>query len=98
MNWKARLLLILPFIVAAALTILAHSDWGVARSHGLEKYIFLFALPWAWLIDSIQVHRIQNHIADTLVTYVMLLWLPAFLHSLCIGAIIRLLGRRTRLS
>jgi hypothetical protein len=99
MNWKARLIAILPFVIAAILMSFALNAhrWDIARSHNLERYLFLFALPWAWIVDSISAPRFQNHLADVLVFYALLLWLPAFLYSLCIWTLIRLVGRRKKL-
>jgi hypothetical protein len=52
--WVRRILLLLPFLIAAILNLLV----VVARpmhwhSEHIAGYAFLFAMPWAWLVDTI---------------------------------------------
>ena len=98
MIWIKRALLALPFGIAAALNLLAiiarPMHWHTEHIAG---YGFLFATPWAWLIDHDWFGRINRKWLETLTTYFLILWVPAFLYSSCLCVVFRLL-RRTRQS
>jgi len=52
MIWTKRILLALPFAAAAALTVLINvADRLHLRREHIAGYGFLFATPWAWLLD-----------------------------------------------
>jgi hypothetical protein len=53
MRWVKRILLALPFAVAAVLNACLYAarplHW---RNEHIAGYCFLFAIPWAWLLDN----------------------------------------------
>jgi hypothetical protein len=52
MIWPKRLLLSLPFLVAAGLTALVgFADRLHLRSEHIAGFAFLFGAPWSWLLD-----------------------------------------------
>jgi hypothetical protein len=53
MSWTKRLLLALPFAIAAVLNafILAVDRLHLRREH-IAGYGFVFGTPWAWLLDG----------------------------------------------
>jgi hypothetical protein len=91
---KLRLLIGFPIIIAAALTLLMFSAdyFHLARREHFAGYGFLFASPWAWLIDELAVHQTHNRTLESVVTYIELLWIPALLYSVSLGLLVRLLG------
>jgi hypothetical protein len=84
-NITRRLLLLSPFGIATALTVLMTN----LQSERVAGYGFLFATPWAWLLDRGSFPKISNRALETLVVYVVLLWVPALLYSGCLWLLLR---------
>jgi hypothetical protein len=86
-NTLRRTLLLLPFGIAAVLTFLL----GVVgvRSEHVAALAFLFATPWAWLLDRGSFPDLHNHWIRALVLYLVLLWIPALLYSACLWLLLR---------
>lgn len=85
MSWRGRILLIFPFVVAGilnTLVIIARPlHWRTEHVAGL---FFLFATPWAWLLDRGWVGSVNNKWLEAAVVYSLVLWVPALLYSGCI--------------
>jgi len=84
-----RTLIAIPFAIAFVLNMLAVIARPLGwRSRHIEGYTFLFATPWAWLLDRdwLVVH---NKIAEEILTFAILLWVPAVLCSLCFWLFLR---------
>ncbi len=97
MKWTARIALAFPFAVASVLSVLISIarpfHW---RSEHLAGYCFLFASPWAWLLDNGWFgSSFHSKWLGVLVTYMILLWIPALLYSGCFWLLFRI-GRATR--
>jgi len=83
MVWIRRFLITLPFVMAAVLNVLvmAADRLHLRREH-VAGYGFLFATPWAWLLDHPSWFGIvHNRSLMALIGYVLLLWIPAALYS-----------------
>jgi hypothetical protein len=86
MSWAKRLLVSLPFVMALTLNILTVA---AVRLHWYREHIygycFLFATPWAWLLDRILLFgNVHNRWFAPLIGYVVILWIPATLYSGCL--------------
>lgn len=97
MIWTKRVLLTLPFAVAAILNALD----AIARPmhwHGehFDGYCFLFGTPWAWLLDRGWFGATHNRLLDTILAALVILWIPALLYSACIWLIFRIFSRSLR--
>ena len=92
-----RLVLAIPFLIAAILTLLGSLvDWlHLSREH-TAGYAFLFSAPWGWVIDHIWFGTMPIRWVDQVVGYVMVLWVPAFLYSLCLWGLLRGISAVTR--
>lgn len=92
--WVRRILLLLPFVIAAVLNLLVvvarPMQW---RSEHIAGYAFLFGTPWAWLTDHDWFGRMNNRWLENLITLLLILWIPAFLYSACLWLVFRVLGR-----
>ena len=96
MIWTKRLLLASPFAVAAALTaLMIVADRFHLRSKHIAGFAFLFGAPWAWLLDHDWFGNLHSRWAESLITYAVILWIPALLYSACLWLILRGLGFRT---
>jgi len=88
--WAKRTLLSVPFLAAAALNLFVviarPMHWHSERIAG---YGFLFAAPWAWLIDHAWFGKINNRWLEALTTYLLILWIPALLYSGCLWLLFR---------
>jgi hypothetical protein len=74
MTWIRRMLLALPFCIAAFLNV--RITFADRLSHNLQRvvgYGFLFGAPWTWLTDR-----------GWLNIYIAILWIPALLYSGCL--------------
>jgi len=67
MVWVRRLLIALPFIIAAALTVLLNTVDRIHRQR-ITGYGFLFGIPWAWLLDRGWFENIHSRWAEVLMT------------------------------
>lgn len=78
MKRATRILILVPFFVAAILNMLAfYADrlhLNIQRVAGLA---FLFATPWGWLLNRLPA-------SDERFMYLLVLWIPALLYSACI--------------
>lgn len=83
--WTKRLVIGTPFAIAALLNVLSIVS-GRLRLNGerIAGYGFMFATPWAWLLDRGWIPSIHNRAAEELVAYALVLWIPAALYSGCI--------------
>lgn len=89
MHWTRRLFVALPLAIATALNVLmvAANKLHLHREH-IVGYGFLFALPWAWVLDAgwfgSALGRVHTLWMQSLVGYAIILWIPALLYSLCL--------------
>jgi hypothetical protein len=85
MSWAKRLLVSLPFVMALTLNILivaaVRLHWYREHIYG---YCFLFATPWAWLLDHIPVGNVHHGWLAAFIGYAVILWIPATLYSGCL--------------
>ena len=85
MAWFRRILLTLPFAVAAALTILMqNADRLHLIPERIAGYGFAFGTPWAWLLDRGWVPDYHHHTLQLMLGYAVILWIPALLYSGCL--------------
>jgi hypothetical protein len=87
MAWTRRILLATPVAIAVTLNVLeaAADRLHLHREH-IVGYGFLFATPWAWLLDLGfgWFHLPHNRWLQTLLSYAIFLWIPALLYSGCV--------------
>ena len=88
MLWLRRLVIGFPFIIAAVLTVLMNTVDRV-HLHRVDAYGFLFGLPWAWLLDRGWFGFVQSRWGEIVLSYLVILWLPALLYSLCLWLSLR---------
>src|SRR2546422_9569086 len=96
MVWTRRLLITLPFAIVAVLNVLmiAADRLQLRREH-LAGYGFLFATPWAWLLDHpSRFGNVHNRSLATLIGYSLILCIPAALYSACLWLLFFGLGYR----
>ena len=90
MTWRGRLLLSLPFVVAATLNVLdiiaRPLHW---RGEHIDGYCFLFLTPWAWLLDNGWIGSVNSKWLDEVIAYLIILWIPALLYSVSLWIVIR---------
>jgi hypothetical protein len=60
---------------------------GLNQKH-IDGYAFLFLTPWGWLIDRIWFTT-SLHWVNQVVSYVLALWIPAFLYCLSLWGLLR---------
>ena len=89
MCWTKRLLIALPIAIAAALNVLmiVADQLHLHREH-IEGYGFLFALPWAWLLDRSWFANLHNRLLEAILGYFFMLWIPASLYSVCLWLLV----------
>ena len=83
--FKARRVIVaLPFVVALTLNIWALvTDPLHLSRRSIEKYVFLFATPWGWLLDRGWFY--SNHKwLERIIGYFLLFWGPAMLYAGCL--------------
>jgi hypothetical protein len=87
-----RMLVSIPFAIAFVLNVfvIAARPLGWRLKH-IEGYVFLFGTPWAWLLDR-GWFGVHNKLAEEILTYAMLLWIPALLYSLCLWLLLKVFG------
>jgi hypothetical protein len=83
MVWIKRLILSLPFLIATVLTIrMASADHFHLYGEHIAGCAFLFATPWAWLIDALWFYLpFHSKSISAALGYVFILWVPATLYS-----------------
>ena len=96
MSWARRGLLAFPFAVAGLLNVLAIISRPLhLQTQHIAGYCFLFGMPWAWLLDRGWVGYIHSRLAEAMVGYAVILWIPAFLYSGCLWLLMRILAVRS---
>lgn len=94
MAWLRRILLMVPFSIAAVLNVLAlNADRLHLRREHVAGYGFLFATPWAWLLDRGWVPDYHRHTMQLVFGYAIILWIPALLYSGCLWLLFEGLAR-----
>ncbi len=94
MSWPKRLLS-LPFLVAAGLTaLMSLADRLHLRRQHIAGFMFLFGAPWGWLLDQGWFGNFHNRWIEKLISYVVILWIPALLYSACLRVLLLCLGYR----
>lgn len=87
--------MVLPFAGAALLNVLVciarPPHW---RTEHVAAYFFLFGAPWAWLLDRGWFGSLDSRWLQTLMGYLVILWIPALLYSGCLWLLLRVLGTR----
>ena len=85
MTWFRRILLTVPFAMAAVLNVLMlNVDRLHLRREHVAGYGFLFATPWAWLLERVWLPDYHHHRMLLVFGYAILLWIPAVLYSGCL--------------
>jgi hypothetical protein len=89
MRWIRRLLIALPLAIACVLNVLmiAANRFHLHREH-IAGYGFLFATPWAWLLDRGWFGNVHNRSLEALFGYAVILWIPAVLYSGCLWLLV----------
>jgi hypothetical protein len=87
-SWTNRLLIAVPLAIAALLNavMLGVEHLHLRLSH-IANYGFLFPGPWVWLVNVADVANrlnVQNRWLAGFIGYVVLLWVPAVLYSVCV--------------
>jgi hypothetical protein len=96
MAWFRRILLTLPFAIAAVLNVLMlNADRLNLRREHVAGFGFLFGTPWAWLLDRGWVPDYHHHGMQLLFGYAIILWIPALLYSGCLWLLLRGLAQLT---
>jgi hypothetical protein len=90
MRWAKRILLPIPFVIAAALNFAMwasdHYHW---QGQHVWRYGFLFGLPWARVLGEIWVPNPRSHALQVLLGYALVLWIPAALYCGCLWIVLR---------
>jgi len=90
MAWFRRMLLALPFAIAAALNVLMlNADRLHLRREHVAGLGFLFGTPWVWLLDRGWAPDYHHHRMQLLFGYAIILWIPALLYSSCLWFLLR---------
>jgi hypothetical protein len=89
MTWRGRLVLSVPFVIAATLNVLdiiaRPLHW---RAEHIDGYCFLFGTPWGWLLDNGWIGSVNSKWLDGAIAYSVILWIPALLYSGCLWLVI----------
>ena len=93
LTWFRRILLAVPFATATVLTVpISSADRLHLRSERIAGYGFLFGTPWAWLLDHDWLRNVHSRWIESLITYAVILWIPALLYSACLWLLLGILG------
>jgi hypothetical protein len=98
-RWISRLLVAVPFAIAALLNALWSGSFPI-HLNSIARYGFLYSWPWNWLpnvSDHIYRLNVHNQSLESLGFYIALFWIPAFLYSLSIWLLLvvsRIAARR----
>ena len=99
-SWKNRLLIAVPFAIAALLNaIMVGVEHFHLRLNYIARYWIVFSGPWAWLVDFADITNrlnVQSRWLRGFITYVDLLWIPAVLYSICVWLLLVILSIATR--
>ena len=100
-SWTTRLLVSVPFAIAALLNaVMLGVEHLHLRLEYIARYGFTFLGPWAWFVDFADITdrlNVQNRWLGGFIWYVALLWIPALLYSVCVWlllVILRIAERR----
>jgi len=89
MTWRSRIILGIPFVIAASLNVLdiiaRPLHW---RGEHIDGYCFLFLAPWSWLLDNGWIGPVNNKWLDQVIAFTIILWVPALLYSGCLWLLI----------
>ena len=89
MRWADRLLIALPFVIAGVLNVLSISASRFhLHSEDFAGYGFLFATPWAWLVDRGWFENVHSRSLELFIGYALILWIPATLYSACLWLLV----------
>jgi hypothetical protein len=92
MTWAKRLLIASPFAIVFVLTVLLEvGDRLHIRTERIAGYGFAFATPWAWLLDHDWFGSVHSRWLESVISYAIVLWIPAFLYAVCLWLLSRLL-------
>ena len=88
MTWRGRMVLGIPFAIAATLNLLdiiaRPLHW---RGEHIDGYCFLFMTPWGWLLDHVAIEA-HNRWLNDIIAFTIILWIPALLYSACLWLLI----------
>jgi hypothetical protein len=95
-NWTKRILLALPLAAAFTLTVLLNvpARFQLNRQH-FAQTSFLFGRPWAWLLQRGQSGA-PTHSMRGIVSYAVVLWVPALLDCVSLWLVLRVLELAAR--
>src|ERR1700722_5451091 len=98
-RWISRLLVAVPFAIAAVFNALWSGSFPIHLNY-IARYGFLYSWPWNWLPnvgDVIARSNVHNQNLESLGWYAALFWIPAFLYSVSIWLLLvvfRMAARR----
>jgi hypothetical protein len=93
MTWTGRIMVAVPFMTATVLTVLTISAHRLhLRREHIAGYGFLFFTLWAWLLNHVWFGNVHSRLLQSMITYAVVLWMPAILYSACLWLFLRLLG------
>ncbi len=99
-SWTNRLLIAVPIVIAALFNALMVGVEHLNLRLGyIARYGFAFSGPWAWLLDFGDITSrvsVQNLWLREFIFYVVLLWVPAVLYSVCVWLLLVVLRIATR--
>jgi hypothetical protein len=98
-SWLSRLLVAIPFAIAALFNALWSGSSPIHLNY-IARYGFLYSWPWNWLPnvgDLMNRLNLHNQSLESLGWYIALFWIPAVLYSVCIWLLLvvfRIAARR----
>ncbi len=93
--WK-RVLLLLPFAVAARLTILVSlADTLHLRGQRIAGYGFAFGAPWGWMFERLPT--LQSRFWQSIELYAVVLWFPAVMYCALFWCLLRTIEYATHI-
>ncbi len=99
-SWTNRLLVAVPFAVAALLNaVMVGVEHFHLRLNSIARYGFVFSGPWAWIVNVADITNrlnVHNRWLGGFIAYVALLWIPAVLYSASVWLLLVVLGVAAR--
>jgi type IV secretory pathway TrbD component len=99
-SWTSRLLIAVPFTIAALLNaVMVGVEHLHLRLDFIARYGFIFSGPWVRLVNAFNITNhssFQNGWLRGFIFFVALLWIPAFLYSVCVWLLLVALGFAAR--
>ena len=99
-SWTNRLLVAVPFAIAALLNaIMLGVEHFHLRLEYIARYWIVFSGPWTWFVNSADITNrlnVQNRWLGGFIWYVALLWIPALLYSVCVWLLLVVLRTAAR--